>query len=127
MKVSNPISQGHARARGEGVLDGTRAVCVEASLMAPTHEVPKPLTPAELAAFYSVSINTVYCWVSKPDFPKIKAGRHLRFDLKKVQDYFELQVGGDRCQSLRSSVEERRPRRSLKTKDPDHARLRREE
>ncbi|MGK5084391.1 helix-turn-helix domain-containing protein [Bdellovibrionota bacterium FG-1] len=90
----------------------------------PTKSVPKvltfakPLTPGELAEFFSVSINTVYCWVSRPNFPKIKVGRHLRFDLEKVRSYFDAQteVETQACQSPVILVQTKRSRRSLKTR-----------
>ena len=113
---------------GERELARTRAVRVGASL---THAggVPKPLTPSELAAFYTVSINTVYYWSSQSAFPKIKAGRHLRFDLGAVQRFFE-EVGAidDKyCQKSDLPLKAGRSKSSLKTKDPNHARLRRQE
>lgn len=77
----------------------------------------KPLTPKELADFYSVSKNTVYFWVSRPAFPRIKVGRHLRFDLARVQHYFAEQTESEdlSCQTPRFSVQAKRSNRSLTT------------
>ena len=80
-----------------------------------TKTLTKPLTPNELADFYSVSINTVYFWVSRPDFPRIRVGKHLRFDLEKVQGYFDEQTGsGDHaCHGPKFSVQTKRSNSSL--------------
>lgn len=78
----------------------------------------KPLTPQELADFYSVSINTIYFWVSRSEFPKIKVGRHLRFDLDRVKQYFGEQSGSGEytCQTPDFPLRRGRSNCSLKTK-----------
>jgi hypothetical protein len=81
-------------------------------------DLSRPITPQELAAFYSVSINTVYFWASRSSFPKIKVGRHLRFDLDKVRRHFDDLSGADgfTCQKPSFSVRPGRSIRSLKTR-----------
>ncbi|MGK5088963.1 helix-turn-helix domain-containing protein [Bdellovibrionota bacterium FG-2] len=78
----------------------------------------KPLTPTELAEFYTKSVNTVYYWVSNPNFPRIKVGKALRFDLAKVQDYFAEQTelnNRGACQFPAFAITPKRSKRSLKT------------
>jgi len=95
----------------------------------PQMSLSKPLTSQELAIFYTVSINTVYFWVSRPAFPRIKVGRHLRFDLDKVQRYFDEQtISNDTtCQTPRIPVRPKPPKRSLKTRDASRVDLQKKE
>ena len=78
----------------------------------------KPMTPQELADFYSVSINSVYSWVSRPGFPSFKAGRRLRFNIDKVQHYFDELSEAERhpCHSSPLSLIRSSSVRSLKTR-----------
>ena len=47
------------------------------------------LTVRELAKDLKVSINTIYYWVSRNEIPYIKLGKHNRFYLKEVLEYFK--------------------------------------
>ena len=43
-------------------------------------------TPAEAAAFYSVSLRTVYSWISSGSLKAVRIGRTLRVDLDQFED-----------------------------------------
>jgi excisionase family DNA binding protein len=85
------------------------------------------LTPKELGAALQVSVGTIYYWVCRNEIPFIKVGRHLRFRLPEVIEFF-----AKRSQPIRSCL---RPsngviptnKGSLKTRDAIHADLRKEE
>lgn len=47
-------------------------------------------TVGEIAKVLKVSPNTVYYWVSRKEIPFKRVGKHLRFNLKKVLNHFEL-------------------------------------
>lgn len=48
------------------------------------------VTVEEIAEVLKVSTGTIYYWVSLDKIPHRKIGRHLRFNLKNVLDYFDL-------------------------------------
>ena len=47
------------------------------------------LTVTELASLFKVPIKTVYHWASRTKIPRLKVGKHLRFNKCKVLKYFE--------------------------------------
>ena len=57
------------------------------------------LTVQELASHLKVPVNTVYYWLSRhPRLPRHKLGRHLRFNLPDVLNYWDQQNGrSSRC------------------------------
>ncbi|MGE4108051.1 MAG: helix-turn-helix domain-containing protein [Bacteriovoracia bacterium] len=86
-------------------------------------QVPELYSPREIAKLLKVPIGTIYYWVSRREVPFLKIGKHLRFNYLEVLRKFEsssVTCFGDAVH-LGSHV------RSLKTKDSDHAELRRKE
>lgn len=51
-------------------------------------DIPKLFTVEELASYLKVSRGTVYYWTSRHEIPFVRAGRHLRFDLRAVLKHF---------------------------------------
>ncbi len=49
----------------------------------------KLFTISDLSDNLSISKKTIYYWVSLEKIPYIKAGKHLRFDYKKVLEHLE--------------------------------------
>ena len=47
------------------------------------------LTPHEIARHLQVSRKTIYYWVSRSEIPYVKVGRHLRFQLAEVIEFFK--------------------------------------
>ena len=45
-------------------------------------------TPTEIAQHLQVPLATVYYWVHRKEIPFIKVGRHLRFEIEKVNKFF---------------------------------------
>jgi excisionase family DNA binding protein len=51
------------------------------------------LTPAELAAYLGVPISTLYAWRHRRQGPpSFKAGRHLRYRLRDVEQWISFRV-----------------------------------
>jgi excisionase family DNA binding protein len=82
------------------------------------------LTPAELAKQLKVPMGTIYYWVSRREIPVLRLGRHLRFSLDEVMQYF---IARSRDQSVACHAGFHRVPptllRSLKTKNSNHADL----
>ena len=51
--------------------------------------VPSLLNAKQIAEALSVSVDTIYYWVSRNEIPFLKVGRHLRFSLGAVLGFFE--------------------------------------
>ena len=51
----------------------------------------KLLSPQELSAALSISIETVYAWTSQKRIPYIKMGRLVRFNADEVNKWLERQ------------------------------------
>lgn len=51
-------------------------------------EFNRLLTVEELAEKLSVSVQTIYYWVSRDEIPVIKVGRHNRFSFEEVMKGF---------------------------------------
>jgi len=69
----------------------------------------------QLADTLKVPKKTIYFWVSKKEIPYLKVGRHLRFDLQQVIEFFRDQTRANQpaCQVTQSIVNNRLSR-SLK-------------
>lgn len=50
------------------------------------------LNPKELAERINVPVNTIYFWVSRGEIPFTKMGKHIRFSLSEVMDFFKLKT-----------------------------------
>lgn len=79
------------------------------------------LTPTQLAETLKVSKSTIYYWSSqKPNFPKYSLGKHLRFDLEEVLEYFRKSNEVSQTQQIPLSLEELgKEIGSLKTESDD--------
>jgi len=75
----------------------------------------KFVTAKELAQILRVPISTIYSWTSNNKIPYLKIGKHLRFDLNKVVEYFEKRTKKD-CPQQSVAVKGNKNIYSLKTK-----------
>jgi excisionase family DNA binding protein len=61
---------------------------------------PEPLlTIKETSIALNVPAKTLYLWSKRGQIPVIRVGRHLRFNLSKVMEYFETQTEAARAAS----------------------------
>lgn len=78
--------------------------------------VPMPIlplvTPVETATALGVSVKTIYYWVNRNEIPFLKVGKHLRFNLVKVIDFFEEKTKEMRPESACLSAPSALPLRS---------------
>jgi excisionase family DNA binding protein len=49
--------------------------------------VQQLMTPAQLAEYLQIEVNTLYVWVSRRRIPYRKIGHLLRFDLDEIKDW----------------------------------------
>jgi len=92
------------------------------------------LTIRELSQELKISINTIYYWVGRSEIPFVKLGRHLRFDLDQVLQFFnEKTREAVPCRDLEDLVEQETEHgshlshRSLKNREGENClRLRKE-
>lgn len=47
------------------------------------------LNPKELAQRINVPVNTIYFWISRREIPFTKMGKHIRFSLPEVMEFFK--------------------------------------
>ncbi len=47
------------------------------------------LNPKELAERINVPVNTIYFWISREEIPFTKMGKHIRFSLPEVMEFFK--------------------------------------
>ncbi len=75
------------------------------------------LTIQQLSQALSVPVGTIYYWVSRREIPFVKYGRHLRFDLAEVMQFFREKtvIQQEPCTPVGAKVCS--PSRSLKTKE----------
>lgn len=49
-------------------------------------------TPQETAVALGVSLKTIYYWVGRREIPFLRVGRHLRFNICNVIEYFQAKT-----------------------------------
>jgi len=85
--------------------------------LAVTHpNTPELMTISELAEFLRVPKSTIYRWTSqRPDFPRYKIGRFLKFEKSEVLRYFKVTSRSSKPQSSHDLDALMSEVRSLKT------------
>lgn len=85
----------------------------------------KILSAKEIAEFLKVPVSTVYAWTSGNRIPYIKIGKHLRFNLEEVLDFFRerTKIKQHTCHSKQLEVNAKLHNvlRSLKTRNTGRA------
>ena len=76
----------------------------------------------QLSVFLGIPKATIYYKVSRNEIPSFKVGKHLRFDLSEVIEFFKNQSSLDRSLGSSFKVSEKKFfQRSLTTKNTDRA------
>ena len=68
-----------------------------------TH-IHKLVTVPELAETLHVPVKTIYAWLSRTNIPRLKVGKHVRFDIDSVLQYFAERTANSGCVMAKPSI-----------------------